>query len=494
MTNMRRFISHFAEERGLSLSEIAERLSYKSKTSLVRLMDENVREKSVYRFQRTMRAAFELTPSEEEALNEAVEIKLYGSQKQEIFREMRGLLRALNSAKPEAEPFVEDVKNGARERLFERYTRMKNVHIHIFNAADAPIYRALASFLHQENASANHYICTHTDDVGLIRAMRMALPAFYAQGYEIGIYAGDVRQSIFGMMGADAMAVFYEDEDGKAMSDMIAFEKNGAAKRLTLQKEAGLRELLCIRPEMFLPIKKTHTDNSSPEEYIEYSKYISSMERDRSILKLKPDMGLEHIRPEILRDALLENPVSSNDALPKALEELTRIYTGRYQNTFTKKKHAHMIVKLESMRQFARTGRMSDHFWGMRPFTEKERALILEDLRQNAIKNPYFHLYFLEDEMLFDGVEIDCYGNESLLIAPSQTDYSFSNGYSEIMLTNRRIMALFKEFFIEELVKRYSRPESASAALLEEIIVECKRCAPAKADNHVTEDGSHEQI
>ena len=47
---------------------------------------------------------------------------------------------------------------------------------------------------------------------------------------------------------------------------------------------------------------------------------------------------------------------------------------------------------------FAMTGRMSDHFWMMRPFTPEERVIILKELLTQQQKNPYFHIFFLKDD------------------------------------------------------------------------------------------------
>lgn len=474
---MREFIKNFIQLRNLSLNDFSKRLCYKSKTSLMRMMDENVREQSVYRFQRELKRAFSLSAQEEAALREAVQMKLYGEEKMAAFREMDALMLGTMEESEENQTILaEDVQSGAWEPLFQKYETATELQIIIVNCGYMPVYRELTRLL-KCDVRIKHYCCIDRNDARTIHMLRMTMPVLHQQGYELFLCDSLGETQPNGMALSDVMVCTYRRADGVRCEDMIVCDgENHAWRETSAGEPMHFFQLLGLHQDIYVPVKKQYENGFALEDYIGYSEYFASLEQDRAILKIKPDIGIEYIKPQILKNAILQTA----EIEPKALETFEQIYNRRYRNAYDKRRHTHMLIKWSAMRQFALTGKTSDHFWGLRPFTPEERIEILMEMQENARHNHFFHLYFLKNDSAMQELEIDCYGERGMMIAPAHTNYSFPKGHNEVMLPYRHLIDLFKEFFFKELLPKQAQPENSSVEILEGLLTECRRMCLSK--------------
>ena len=108
----------------------------------------------------------------------------------------------------------------------------------------------------------------------------------------------------------------------------------------------------------------------------------------------------------------------------------------------------------------------------MRPYTLKEREVILSELLKQQQDNPYVHFYFLKDDATLRDVEIAYYEGEGMLILDSETDYNLEQGHSEVLITHERMLSLFKEFFMNQLLQEYVCTEPETVDFLRHLIFE----------------------
>ena len=132
---------------------------------------------------------------------------------------------------------------------------------------------------------------------------------------------------------------------------------------------------------------------------------------------------------------------------------LVDIYEQRFQNILHKRKPTHYIMKRQAMWRFIRTGQTLDHFWGMRPYSIRERIGILENMIQQAESNPYYNLYFLENDDLLRDIQIGYYEGKGLLIVDAQTSFNLAEGHSEILITQSEFLEQYKAYFPKHLLK-----------------------------------------
>lgn len=478
MSEMRGYITQFMSSRELSMSRLAELLGYRSKTSLVRLMEDGSREKSVLQFEAAMKKTFCLTDEERAGLTRAVQITIRGKTaylaEEEMWRFVRG------GANPsEGSLSVTDAITGEPIDLLQRYGRMKNVRITLLNCHSVAIFSILRSLLQREDVTVEHYICSDGNAAKTVCAVNSLMPIFYETRYSGYTYMNtpyDDATAPKGVMKADMMAVDYVSPDGEASEDVIVFTDRCEG---TLLVQCGNHDVFArtLNPkrELYTQLKRTYIHCSAFEDYVQFSHDYAELEKNRAIWKIKPDPGVDWIPVQILAAALMEGPMAEGELDPDVVQALYGIYDRRFQNTFLKRQPAHAIMKRSAMRKFALTGRTSDHFWAMRPYTPQERVTILRELLRQQQRNPFFHIYFLKDDGMLRDAEITLYDELGILMTEADTDYDLAAGHSEIMLAHPELMRLFKEFFIKGLVKRHALSEDDTCRILGELIEIARR-------------------
>ena len=122
------------------------------------------------------------------------------------------------------------------------------------------------------------------------------------------------------------------------------------------------------------------------------------------------------------------------------------------------------------MEQFARTGRLTDHFFGLRPYTPTERAKILYHILEQTKTNPYFDVYFFKDGFEPPLMEITLYEGVGTMMTKPFTDYNLAGDHAEVMMTNEDFCACYKTFFAENLLAQQVMTREETIMELERLI------------------------
>ena len=185
--------------------------------------------------------------------------------------------------------------------------------------------------------------------------------------------------------------------------------------------------------------------------YEAYLNFCMELERGHAIYRFKPDIGMETVPYEIQSVAIRE--ALPPEELPN-LTLLLGIQKLRYlQSVNSSRPQIHVVT--DGMWSFVRTGMLSDHFWGMRPFTVPERLQIITDLVRRS-GGPSFQIRFLRDSSRFCRYEVICYETTALCFIQPGTDYRLSSTHSEIILRDPLLCHSFTDFFTQELVPGYT--------------------------------------
>lgn len=259
-------------------------------------------------------------------------------------------------------------------------------------------------------------------------------------------------RSAQGVLCADLMLVQYRDEAGTLSEDWIVFdgEHHGFVHAEAHPGCAG--RMLGIRREEFVPIKNVYFQNVGMESYIQFCSDYAQLEYNRSIYKIKPDIGMEWIPEDILVAALEDGGALDFEQMGDLIEAFRAVYRGRVRNAYEKRRVSRIIMKRSAMTRFARTGRLSDHFWAMRSFTQEERARILRLLKDQMENGAYFHIHFLKDNDFLRDAEIAYYDGVGIRMMDANTDYALAGNHSEVMIVHDGFMRMFKEYFERSLL------------------------------------------
>lgn len=486
MQNIRCFLKDIARKNGVTMGALTAMLGYRSKTSLERLMNGSTRSASLNQFQENVQKTFDLTTEEKAGLLEAIQVARLGEEQYLVSLKVWDFVSG-RSPEQTGELEITDVLTGEPVSLIKRYSGRK-VRAAVFNCQYITgLFNLLHALLGEESVEARHYMFIDSDGVRTMSALNTLMQVFYMKGYSGYTFAAtpEGKASHCGINAADAAIFNYYDDGGTPCEDIIVFTGARSGRLLTYRGAQGQTEkLLGIDTRRFESIKRTYFDCGALEDYVRYSENYAALEYNRSIWKLKPDVGVDQIPMNVLSQAFLRTPLPEEvgDAFGKTFAELQDIYKRRFHNSCTKRKPVYTIMKRSAMRRFAQTGRTTDHFWMMTPYTPSERIEILESLLDQQRNNPFMHMYFLKEEDVVRDVEIAYYEDVGMLFLEADTDYNLEAGHTEVMITHREALRLYREFFMNVLLCGYVLPESETCRFFEELIEEVRRLEEVPAE------------
>lgn len=472
---MRQFVEQMRKARGLSQGELAQRLGYKSATSVARILQDKANMDSVNRFCQLLKEHDGLALSDEEVsdLDRILEKKKFSSQEYAATEVLRELL---HEDPPLTDPLLEDAVSGECKTLLETYTPIRNLRITILNCEMIPFFGAIARLVRENSAEVKHYLSSDQNLIRTVMTIRAVLPILYEErynGYTSEYNRDDVPQLPRGISTTDVMLCEYEREDNP-WHDLVIFQS--VSKGLRFSFPGNGQVVYRMMSDVFRtasPIRNADIDRLR-SDYLAYFRFCTDLEKDRSVYRIKPDFAVEQIPVEICRRALEESPAAHRLAGLGDVDALEAIFRERQNNAMSKRQAQHHVFKQKAVWKFVRTGRLSDHFWAFRPLTMDERLAVLQSLLEQYNTNPYFHLYFLKDEDAMRDEEIVCYDGVGLVIIKAGTDYDLSSNHSETMVEQKDFLRIYRNFFLHSVLTCNVHPEHKTRKTLMEMIQYCK--------------------
>ena len=463
---MEKMINALLENRGMSLSELTARLGYQSKTSLVRIMKNQANQRALNTFVKRLKTHLVLSDAEMMRLTEAMEFLRW----QENYASSQEMLRMLRGEfSTDRDVVLEDVFSGECSTLAERYQSAADIHITLLNCQYAPIFGTLLDLVRRNRAQIEHFLMMPDNSERVIHAIGVLIPLIYEKNYAGYSYRDGEAAAAQGLLSADMMLVSCRHADGAVCEEMVVFDGDCHGFVRAETKPGTMLRMAGIRREDFEPLKTVYFQAAGMESYVQFCIDYAKLEYNRSVYKIKPDVGMEWIPEDILVSALQEGSVDMSE-IGDLLEMFREVYRERVRNVYEKRRHSRLIMKRSAMLQFARTGRLSDHFWAMRPFTPAERMRIFKLLKEQMERNPHCELYFLKDNDFLRDVEIACYDGVGILVNDSNTDYAPEGNHSEVMLVHEGFMHMFREYFERSLLTGHVMPHTDAVNFMGELI------------------------
>ena len=463
---LREAIRAIADARDLTLNELAGKLGYKSGTSLMRLMDDPVRDKTLETFEQ--RVQTELTLSEEELrlVSDGILVKREGPQAWLVRQEVAAFVRG----DQREDPGRIEIRGPDGRRyagLTDYLAGRKELRLTVFNCMDDRVAGELERLLRHTDAVIRNDISLDDRQRRTIYCYRTIAPLMFHRHYEPYVLPEGSPASAPGMTGlsrSDAIVCESVDEEGQTRRELFILV-DGAAQALPLPAMEGMD-----RPKSLVPLKQTWYDCESFADYIGYSQSYYDLEKDHAWWKLKPDIGVDSISGDILARAVREGPIPWEKEYDEVLEVLRVMYNERFANAFGRGKHHFTVMKQSAMKRFVETGRTTDHFWAMRAYTGQERLQILRVLVDKARTDPFVHLLFLKDEGLVRDMEMCYYEDRGLLLLRADTDYDLRADHGQILLRDPAVLESYRSYYMDQIVKRGCLDERESLAVLEKLL------------------------
>ena len=221
-------------------------------------------------------------------------------------------------------------------------------------------------------------------------------------------------------------------------------------------------------------LKPTLEMGMDAQAFLDYTAQYAELEKDCVILSIKPDVHFNCIAPELLEEAITEGfgraGVAQGEELHALVAALYEIQQGRFENTLKKRRMTHLVYSLDAMERFMQTGVLGDQLFIQRAYTVRERREIVRTLRDAMLENPYFHVHFFKQNLPDLCNEISYYGGRGVMLMDAYTGYDLEREHSEALITLPEFMEQFRRYFMEELLVNGVVSRAESLALLERLM------------------------
>lgn len=457
--DMKAFLTRIRKARGWSLKAMADVLGYASANSLVRLEQDGTSLENLTRFVKAMHRspAVALTPEEGQMLDSLVERRQLSD---DAYR-ATVLLHSLLHSEPQAALSIPMIPlEGCPESTLADYFRSRQIlRTVVFNCLDMPIFTGLYIAADKYGIQIAHYMMADDSASRTVERVLRLLPMTFLSSYT-GYTMPLESKGPYGLLRSDVILCEWI-QNGVLHCDLLSAE---APDRMRCSPLPGTLE---ENERLFLPDRsRFHRIDDHPMNhangYVTYLRSCADMERDRTVMRLKPDPGMDQFPMHILLSALQDQMAAMpqvNAGIESELAEMIAVSDERYRNYCAKRQPQYHVYKKQSMWHFVRTGVLSDHMWLLRPFTPAERLEVVQSLLQSIRSNPFFHVTFLKNEDAFRDDEVVLYDGLALSIIPSQTDYHLGEGHHEALVSQEKFLHVYRSFFLNSIIGHHTLAE-----------------------------------
>lgn len=465
--DMSSYIRQLRRNHSLTLNELARMLGYSSPTSLTRLIQASANRTSLQQFADRIHACrlLHLTREESNQLDDLIELYDIGNE----FPVMVALRRLLRGEHLRCEPVLLHDEQGNSCSFLAHFAARKIRSMIILNCEKNAIFSDLALLLDGGSFRIEHLL--YTDDIALhtVNCLRASVPLIYSPCYSVKTYslATDKHKHPRGLITSDILLYEYESEYGQALCECIVFPELTRGEVMPLPY--AMQDLMRFLPPQERLQQVLH--HISGSDLMEYNAFCSEMEKERMVCRIRSDPSLVQIPVQIFRQAIRDQAPPD---LLASLRPLADTFEQRQQQLLKNPEPQYHILRRGAMRQFVRTGRLSDHLWCCRPFTMAERIQILRYIRYTLMELEQMHFVFLKDDDALRGDEIIFYEGRGLSIIRAGKDYSAADAHEEALITEPELIMVFKRFIMESTLRYRVGAREDAAAFFEALIAECE--------------------
>lgn len=475
-------------EQKISVTELARAVGFKSRNSLSRILSDQTSSEVEAAFLKTLKEkqCLNLNELQWHELDVALEISRVGYRDYCSNQAIRTLMAPTEPMTGEGFVCMTWDNDGERRvkpfsQALQSYARCKKVEMTIRCCCSVEFCRAIASVRNLQNSecefSVTHYMFAGSDEI--VQNIVAIQPLLYAPWYTAYLIEPDsCAAEAEALLRINSMIVYMIDSDGHERFEQLTLLDRWHMSFTPLPGKGSnnfVRDLIAYSNPVMQPVKKKFDFlMHEPQDYLKYTEQYRLLEKGRRVYSIKPDVPINFIHPDILLPAVLDG-FAQADFLPREQMEslVAKLYDVqllRWKNFFTKKKVTHIIFSYKAMEQFARTGRQTDHFFAMRPYTPDERMAILNHLREQAVNNPYFWVYFLKDKNSIQQAEITFYEGAGVMFTKADTGYNLEEDHAEALIAHPEMGRKFKSFFMQDMLENHVLSYHETIAALDRLI------------------------
>jgi len=459
--------------RGVSASQLSRQMGYKSKTSLFRVLNDEVSLTALMTFWKDFCRLdpLKMTLEESRILERALDISHRGEEAYALDDAMSQLLHP-------AEGPAEDIplrcfgqfapRVSSFRELMKLYQKSSRVQFVLLNCNHTGLIRLISESFDPDTMVIHHLLDLNGTLKDTLSSISALLPLLHFPNYSPCAVPDPVRSRL--------IFVLMRTPEGIWETHYFIFDAGGALHMMT-SRDPDFPQFLSasIQKPMLshvTPLRDVISPLRGPADYVACTQRYHALEKGRPLYSIKPDIPVTFIHPDLLVAAARDRFKAMGTVSPETdalIDNLYQVQLRRWQNFFESHKVTHVIFSKEAMIRFARTGDLADRFFTLRPYTPRERESILTFLWEQCQSNPYFNIYFARDNTLIQNREISCFEGKGTVIQDAGT-----SGRQEVILTHEGFEQQFKNYFMNELLPRHVLSQRESQYLWDYLISLCR--------------------
>ncbi len=475
--------------RGLSATAVAEELGFKNKTAFFRILHDESRLPGIMKcFEAAQRSRMlALSDKEVARLREAVSLSELGRHAYQINAVLREMIYPQETQdKPQIA--IEGIDGvGTLEELLSSLPADGVIRIALIGRCQKDILDRFHRLTQEKRiVEIAHLLAIDEDDAEDLKALAECSGILFSNVYSAYCLNETKRSRKTGWLRSSLIIIVCDHGDGTCTAVQLGLMGGNRYMGL-LDRQSGLVRFYMGMyhsiADQLVPLKikgDGYPPDAAPDlaRYVDFTDAFRKLEQNRAIYMIKPDLPINCVPVDILAPMIIDGISSrspSGDCPPDAqLDRLYAIHKSRVSNIYEKKKPTHIVLNVQAMMRFARTGQRSDHFFLGRPYTSEERAAILTLLRDQARDNPNFFVWFSASENIVSDREMTIYDGYGVAIVKADTSWHLEHDHHEIMLQGKMMNKYFKSYFTSSVLGKAVLPQEQTLALLEEMIKEAR--------------------
>lgn len=459
-----------------SSETLADVVGYKSKTSVVRILQEKSSQLNRQQFFNRLMDAQALRPDEIELLRNALNTSMIGKDQACARGIIYDIIRGHTLQDQSISPNI--------ERALELLDSCAAADITMVNCMWPQIADKLGALLNSHPEHQLHHMFTLQDN-GTSAATALACTARLAylpnyQGHALD--QTDAEASI--LTGANMLCATATTAQGQQVDLLVVINGVSNAHLHTAPTPQGLysfwRATLTEAAQGFHPITYKCDTASGPASFVGILRVMRDCEKRRATYQITPDFCVNMLPAHCLRASLTEGPMRAafsqvdESTLDRLINEFVACQRQRYDYMFNSRRAKHIIFSTRAVRHFAATGMITSHFQAMRPFTPRERLEVLRNLHYHALNDPYFNVYFFKDDFC-PAYEIACWEQNGMACLPVNRPNALMSNYCCNIIRHPKLIKAFIGYFKDELRQNFTLPQAQAIEFLKSTIdrLEC---------------------
>ncbi len=458
-------------KKNCSAAELARRLGYKSHTSVVRILHQEVSHEVQKAFfnRLILTNALHLSADELASLRQCLETEAFPLAVRRAHEFLWDFLFAeqAQAALPVITLFTEDEEPRQLQgnQWVNTFTSAERIDMLIFGCCEESFFSLLsqAFFQFENKCWIRHYCDLGVSPDNAVKSMICAATMIRFKQYEAFYMQNETASNKLFTSQDGQMFLWWIDASGSTNMQVIY---PSADLCFSIYKVSGgtqyrvlLDDLLKKNSNAYTAMRSEYVHPDIAENYLLLSQRLLFLEKNRSQRMYRPAPCYNHIATEILTPAIL-SMLQYPESHP-AIQQLHAVHTERYVNAFSMRAPSKLIFLVSGMWDFIKTGFLPDHLNELPAIPVDGRLKVLHDLLDAATNNPFFQLYFFREDIRVHNLMLSSHGDLGVYLLDPVTTIQMQRGYFEEILTFSAFIDAFNSFFDTVLLKRsYTQQES----------------------------------